>query len=248
MKKIILAIILVAGLAYGAKTLWFDRADNPVERSDTSVASQEPQLPDVEKVEFDKTLYSIDQTGSIWLIVNKDRPIGMDYVPAGLRDVGVPRFPGKPLSELQLATQAAKAVEELVAAAKADGVEMMIGSGYRSYSVQEFYYNNYVKTYGQAEADKFSAKPGSSEHQTGLAVDMAAIDQACYLEICFETTAAGKWLAENAHTHGFIIRYPKGKSGITGYQYEPWHLRFVGAALADELHDSGLTMEEFFEL
>jgi len=132
--------------------------------------------------------------------------------------------------------------------AKNDGIDLMLGSGYRSYDVQAFYYNNYVNTYGQAEADRFSARPGTSEHQTGLALDVSGIDRVCYLEVCFEEQPAGKWVADNAHKFGFIIRYPEGKESITGYQYEPWHLRYVGQELATELNSLSLTMEEFFEI
>jgi D-alanyl-D-alanine carboxypeptidase len=134
----------------------------------------------------------------------------------------------------------------MVKDAKKDGANLMIGSGYRSYDVQQFYYDNYVATYGQAEADKFSAKPGTSEHQTGLSLDFANTSQKCYLEICFENTHEGKWLKNNASKYGFILRYPKDKDDITGYQYEPWHFRYVGTDLAEQLAEENQTLEEFF--
>ena len=109
------------------------------------------------------------------------------------------------------------------------------------------YYSNYVKTYGQAAADTFSAKPGHSEHQTGLAVDLTTADQYCRLERCFGDTAAGKWLAANTPAYGFILRYPDGKEAATGYTYEPWHFRYVGPEFAKALVESGLTLDEASE-
>ena len=91
----------------------------------------------------------------------------------------------------------------------------------------------------QKERDKVSARPGFSEHQTGLAIDINSLDES------FENTVAGKWLAENSSKYGFILRYPKGKEGITGYNYEPWHLRYVGKKLATYLYKHNLVFEEY---
>ena len=110
------------------------------------------------------------------------------------------------------------------------------------------FYDAYAARDGQAAADRYSARPGTSEHQTGLSFDVTAADGSCHLEVCFENTPEGLWVAENAHLFGFVIRYPEGKENITGYQYEPWHLRYVGPALAEQLHDTGQTLEEFFDL
>ena len=102
-------------------------------------------------------------------------------------------------------------------------------------------YNGYVSQYGQAQADTFSARPGHSEHQTGLAVDLGNSNNSCALEICFGDTAGGLWLAANAADYGFIVRYPQGKEADTGYQYEPWHLRFLGVDTAKAVVASGKT-------
>lgn len=135
-------------------------------------------------------------------------------------------------------------LEKLVAAARAAGVTLRVGSGYRSYATQASLFASYARRHGEAAASRFSSRPGHSEHQSGLAVDFAGADQTCWVDNCFEGTAAGKWLAAHAHEYGFILRYPKGKESITGYQYEPWHFRYVGRELAGALHQSGLTMEE----
>ena len=134
------------------------------------------------------------------------------------------------------------AFAKMQAAAKNDGRSLSICSGFRSYSYQATLYNNYVARDGKAAADTYSARPGHSEHQTGLAADIN------YAGDWFNTTPEAKWLAENCHKYGFIIRYPKGKDDITGYKYEGWHVRYLGEELAGLVHDSGLTLEEYFAI
>lgn len=124
-------------------------------------------------------------------------------------------------------------------AASAAGFSMPLISGYRSYQTQTNLYNNYVAQYGESIANTFSAKPGHSEHQTGLAFDVGSIDNN------YGNTPAGTWLAQNAHKYGFIIRYPKGKEWITGYQYEPWHIRYLGTSVATDIYNKGVCLEEY---
>lgn len=119
------------------------------------------------------------------------------------------------------------------------GLNLKLVSGFRSYNTQANLYNNYVKINGQAKADTFSAKPGHSEHQTGLAFDVGSTKGA------FAYTNESKWLSENCHLYGFIIRYPLGKTNITGYIYEPWHVRYLGVDTATKVKQSGLTLEEY---
>ena len=112
-------------------------------------------------------------------------------------------------------------------------------SGYRSYDYQAQLYNGYVARDGKEAADRYSAQPGKSEHQTGLAFDVGSIDNN------YGETAAGRWLAAHCADYGFILRYPPGKEHITGYMYEPWHIRYVGASTARAIMSSGLTLEEY---
>lgn len=137
-------------------------------------------------------------------------------------------------------SEAYSAYINLKNAAQNAGFSMPLISGFRSYDTQVGLYNRYVRTYGQATADTFSARPGHSEHQTGLAFDVGSIDNN------YGNTSAGKWLANNCHKFGFIIRYPIGKQNITGYQYEPWHIRYLGNPLATNVYNSGLCLEEYF--
>jgi D-alanyl-D-alanine carboxypeptidase len=196
---------------------------------------------------FNKNQYSLTDPYSIWVVVNKPLPLKpIDYAPSDLVAPDVPlRVPGNESMKVRKAPAAA--LEKMFADAKAAGLNLMLASGYRSYSYQVGLYNGYMKSQGQASADQTSARPGHSEHQTGLAADIEPASKVCELEICFGQLPEGKWLAENAYKYGFIIRYTEDKVAVTGYEYEPWHVRYVGASLAAELQKTGVkTLEEFF--
>ncbi len=138
-----------------------------------------------------------------------------------------------------LDSETESAFNTLSEAAANEGLDIYLSSGFRSYETQARIYGSYVDSYGQESADTFSARPGYSEHQTGLAIDVNTIDDS------FAGTPEAEWLANHAHEYGFIIRYPKGKESITGYKYEPWHIRYLGVEKATEVYNSGLTLEEF---
>ncbi len=125
-------------------------------------------------------------------------------------------------------------------AAAREGLNIYISSGFRSYETQNRLYNNYVAKDGKAEADRYSARAGHSEHQTGLCFDLNSIDDS------FAATPEGEWVAKHAWEYGFIIRYPKGKEDVTGYMYESWHLRYLGKEFAKKVYDSGLCLEEYY--
>ena len=157
------------------------------------------------------------------LVVNKTYPLPSSYAPGW-------------------ETEASGPLWEMISAAKSEGVKLWMTSGYRSYYDQQYIYNGYVKRDGQEEADTYSARPGHSEHQTGLAYDLND------LTWDFGETPEGIWVAENCHKYGFILRYPAGKEEITGYKYEPWHIRYVGVEKATEIYESGLCLEEFLNI
>jgi LAS superfamily LD-carboxypeptidase LdcB len=168
------------------------------------------------------------------LIVNKSYGISPDYNPGLNNNVKI---------------QAEKMFKD----AKNSNFNMYIGSGFRSYKKQNKLYNNYVKIDGKKSADTYSARPGHSEHQTGLAIDVCASDMISGIKYpCvnskFDNTPPAKWLNDNAHKYGFIIRYPKGKNNETGYKYESWHLRYVGVELATKLYNNGnwITVESYY--
>lgn len=200
---------------------------------------------------FNSALYSTDAAASLWAIVNKQHPLDPKaYTPADLVVPTLPLRANITASEKYLRGDMATALETLAAAAAADGVTLNLQSGYRSYVFQTNLYNRYVQQQGQAVADTQSARPGFSEHQTGLAADLGGTtNPACNVAQCYATTVEGKWLAANAYRFGFIIRYPADKQAVTGYEYEPWHIRFVGPELSQEMNTKGITtLEEFFNV
>lgn len=190
---------------------------------------------------------SIDDPTSLWVIANKQRPLPYNYRPS----LTIPHIrlqQSLAAESMQVSSVAAPDLERMFQSMQHAGLQPVLVSGFRSAPTQKQLYENYVAQYGQAEADRFSARPGTSEHQTGLAIDVGRVGDTCTLDACFGTTAEGLWLAAHAHEYGFIVRYPDGKEHITGYKYEPWHLRYVGGELATTLFSSGKTMEEHFNL
>lgn len=210
----------------------------------TPAPSATPE-PSPEAPAFDRGAHSIDDPASIWVVSNKQRPLSpADFAPDDLdMPVGVENEFAQPLR-----APAARAAEEFVGAAAEAGHTVRIISAYRDYATQVSLYDGYVARDGQEAADTYSARPGHSEHQTGLVIDLDDFGS-CYLAECFGETPAGAWLAEHAAEHGFIVRYPAGQEAVTGFMPEPWHFRFVGPELAQEMQRTGVsTLEEFFEL
>ena len=185
-----------------------------------------------------------EDPSNVWTLVNKGRAIPTDYTPSDLIVASVSTRANSTADEKRIRQIIDGPMTELFAAAQEQGRSLMIGSAYRSATTQDSLFNTYVARVGYEQADKYSAHPGHSEHQTGLAVDISTTSQQCYLSECFIGTADGQWLAENAYKYGFHLRYPKGKEAITGYNFEPWHYRYVGIGLATALHQSGLTLDE----
>lgn len=233
-----LLIVIIVVAAGG----WWFIAGNPDKQPQNS--------PNKTEQHFDKKQQSLDDPASFWVITNKRRPLQpTNYSPNDLTTPDIPlRLTAKD-EEMKLRVEPAAALSNLFEAAKKDGVSLMVSSAYRSYSFQKGLYNRYVSQQGRAVADTQSARPGHSEHQTGLAVDVEPASRKCEVEACFAHTPEGKWVAEHAHEYGFIIRYGDGQQGTTGYIYEPWHLRYVGKSLAAEIHKEGNpTLEDFFGL
>lgn len=210
--------------------------------------SASPSIVSSEASEKSDTMAQLNDPTSVSVVVNKLRPLPDGYAPADLVTPNVPLRLGKGEPEMQLRREAAQALEQLVAAAKAQGIILLLTSGYRSQAEQTKLYNYYVEQKGSAAADTDSARPGYSEHQTGLAADLGRVDRQCEVQTCFGDTPEGKWLAANAANYGFVIRYLPDKDNSTGYTYEPWHIRYVGQGLATKVHTAGKTLEEFFDL
>lgn len=173
------------------------------------------------------------------VLVNKQYPL----VPKKY----VPRLTAVPGTGIRLQPPAAKAYKKLVSAARKDGVNIKLTSGYRSYAVQKGLLDKYTRAYGSAHAKRIAAAPGTSEHQTGLAIDVGNHSRVCALQACFATTKVGSWMARNAPKYGFILRYPKGMEKVTGYNYEPWHFRYVGVTQSKSIaRTKAKTLEHFY--
>ncbi len=184
-----------------------------------------------------------DTTNYYLMIVNKKKNILSTFRPIDLVDITA-NHSGN-VKYIDRKTN--KALVKMFADAKEDGITLRVVSGYRSFDYQVNLFDKYVRKDGYEKANKYSALPGQSEHQTGLAVDVDNNSDKKYtVSVKFEETDAFKWLTKNAYKYGFILRYPKGKEDITGYSYEPWHYRYVGDIdIAKEISDNNLTLEEY---
>lgn len=188
-----------------------------------------------------ETTADITTTDSLTMLVNKNHRLSESYVPTDLVTVDLPST-----RDTQLRSAAAAGLTKLFDAASEAGLELYCCSGYRSYETQSELYDWNVSTYGVEGADLVSAQPGKSEHQLGLAMDVTSASVDFDLLESFGTTAEGQFIKDNAYKYGFIVRYPQGKTDITGYAYEPWHLRYLGVDVATDIYNSGKTMEEYF--
>lgn len=180
------------------------------------------------------------------ILVNKFNPISKDYK---ANDMTIPSVAfgnvGNNMVQYQR-KEVSESLERMFEAAKNEGINLIAISGYRSYKYQETIYSNEINNVGEIEANKYVAKPGTSEHQTGLAMDLLS-DEYMELDEGFEDTEGFSWLKNNMSKYGFILRYPRGKEIITGYSYEPWHIRYVGTKAATEIMEAGITLEEYLD-
>lgn len=239
--------ILYAGLALtliALTGLAFYQIINVSGSPQNGVVKGRPEAP---TSSFDKKQYSTRDPSSIWIVVNKQHPLDpKSFSPTDLLIPHVPvRVPGN--ETMQLRRAAGSALENMFVEASKQGLSLMLASGYRSYNYQVNLYNGYVASSGLAQADSQSARPGYSEHQTGLAADIEPTTKKCELEQCFAATPEGQWLLANSYTYGYILRYTPSGQKVTGYDSEPWHYRYVGSQLATEIHSRQIpTLEKFF--
>lgn len=196
----------------------------------------------------DRFSYVKNEPNSIHVMLNKKNalPEGFKTQNLVVPDIKFPFTHETPKKYMR--KEAAEALTKLCAAAEADGHTIYGISGYRSYETQKNLYNMYVNRDGQESADKYSSKPGHSEHQSGLVMDVSSKDGKFDLLESFGDLPEGKWIAENSHKYGFVVRYLKDKVDITGYAYEPWHLRYVGEEVATYMYENNLCFEEFYDI
>lgn len=188
--------------------------------------------------EHDFEAYTRDPTSPL-VLVNEHHPLQpRDYTPQDLVAVNG--------TGTEMVPVAAAALKKLLAAARSDGHQLIVESAYRSYDYQVGLFRRYTNMYGEAYASKISARPGTSEHQLGLSADIGLASGECSLKACLADLPAGKWAAAHAADFGFIIRYPEGLQETTGYNFEPWHLRYVGTTAARQMREQGIdTFEQY---
>lgn len=187
----------------------------------------------------------VDKSSEYLKLVNKTHAVESREEPDDLVQLKTGTKEGVTTEHDQLRRVPAKYFVQLVKGGKAQGLEFVATSAYRPYAYQKSLHERYAAKDGAVKANTYSAKPGYSEHETGLCLDVSSPSVNYSLTEAYGTTTEGKWLANNAHKYGFIIRYPKGKEKITGYDYEPWHLRYVGKAAAKEIYEKEITLEEY---
>ena len=182
--------------------------------------------------------------GDVLVLVNKLHAISKYYEPTDMVAINGSYTTNQ---GLEMKEDAYKAFKKMRKAARADGIYFKICSAYRTYETQKWLYKNYLNTMGRELRDIRSAAPGRSEHHTGYAIDLVTKSTGWTLTQDFAKTDEGKWIKKNCAKYGYIIRYPKGKTDITGYDYEPWHLRYVGVDVAKEITKQGITLEEYLK-
>lgn len=231
------------------KDLGKDTNMNESTNTPTVEPSEEPTVEPTPEVTIDPTPSEqtddtrFTSTDSYLIIANKKHKLPDGYVPSDLVALTVPVT-----YEMYMKSVAAEALSNMFAAANAAGLNPVATSAYRSEEYQRELYDSYVQRDGQEAADTYSSRPGYSDHQTGLTVDITCASIDYKLNQSFENTPEGQWLAQHAHEYGFIMRYPNGKEAITGYTYEPWHFRYIGVEEATALYntDPNMTMEEYY--
>lgn len=188
----------------------------------------------------------VAQPELISVLVNKQNKLPENYAPDDLVYPDVRFLFEEKIEKRMMREEAAEALEDMFAAAKDDGIHLAGVSAYRSHVTQTALFARYVKKDGKEKALTYSAYPGTSEHETGLAIDVSGSSGKCAVQDCFADTDESDWLKEHVYDYGFIIRYPEGKETITGYQYEPWHLRYVGKEISLAIKESGDSLEEYY--
>lgn len=240
MKRIMAVLLVIMIGVFGYGTVKERRSE---ETAVVPVPSETP-LPTATPSPTPEPTPEIDfhDTSSLLVVANKANRLPEGYEPSDLVRPNV-----RSSADWLLREPAARALEEMFAGAEKEGIYLILGSAYRSAAYQSQLWNGYAAQYGADRADRISSRPGYSDHQTGLAVDIVQ-NQGNDFNEAFEDTAAAKWLHAHAQEYGWIMRYPKGKEDITGYAYEPWHFRYIGKEYAEAIYavDEWETFEEYF--
>lgn len=267
-RNVLPIVIIVAGALFSASAIaWFWLNDWDVEKSakrveevvggnnpsegheppESLVGKEKDEEDDGEEALGKKPREELTTEEAIQYIEGQKLPTEPTYVDGIL--IANKRNPLPSTFEPGESKEAREAFERMAAAASLENIHLTAFSTYRSFDYQTGLYERYVQRDGVEEADRYSARPGYSEHQTGLAFDIGEVNrEQDWASSSFGETEAGKWLAEHAHLYGFVMRYPAGKESITGYMHESWHFRYVGEVIAKDIYKNESTLEEYLEL
>ena len=241
-----LVVLLLAGLSLGGWVVLTVQDTHILYNEASAINSATPAV--VVSVDIgDRTVHvpswEFFRSGALWSLVTTSRPLNQDFVPS-LEPITVATSSE---GDMRLRPETNRALTQLFAAAQDSDVELMVSSAYRSAADQQAVYDQYLSTRGRAYVNAYVAKPGTSEHQSGYAVDIASASKECTADsdICTLAPNGIAWLEQHAPQYGFIQRYPAGKQSITGVAGEAWHYRYVGTTLARALSDNGFTLDEF---
>jgi D-alanyl-D-alanine carboxypeptidase len=257
-KKIYTAGAMAALLSLSACTQWpwISQSNNtPKQQQKESSSQSDTPKQSGKSSSSGKNISAMTQTGihvvadpsSALVLVNKYFKLPDDYVPKDLVDLNVPFIFSGRSEKKKMQAIAAKPLREMFSAAKKDGIQLAGVSAYRSHKTQVALFNYYVQRDGEKKALDYSARPGTSEHETGLAIDVSGINGKYAATQEFGKTPEAKWLAQHAQDFGFIVRYPEGKESVTGYEYEAWHLRYVGLPASHKMAAADQTLEEYLK-
>ncbi len=251
--KILLSLLLVAILPFAcfAQSSDLEKIDTVLSkmsaraRSEIKISDKEAFLSDLKAV-FDEEKNFTQDDLSPYFLIDKKHNVSADYVPRDMVLLENNTLFNVNKPNMTLRRDAYKSLQEMCKAALSDGVKLLVSSAYRSYSYQERLFNNYVRADGLEAAERYSARPGTSQHQLGMAIDFGSITDD------FADTKMGRWVYNNAARFGWTLSFPKGYEDITGYQWECWHFRYVGNSAAKMQKkyfcDIQQYMLEFFDL
>lgn len=245
-RTLIVSIILGTSYIFISKVIKFSNASiNTLNEKNNEVIDNKSNADNNKSNEVIDVISNLDSNNEYLKLINRTNSVDSDYEPDDLVTPNIRLQTASDTTAL-VRREVANALEDMFNDAKKVGINLIGISGYRPYDYQKVIYNNKISRDGVKEANKYVAKPGTSEHQSGLVMDILSTEYT-NLDEGFENTNAYKWLSKNMSKYGFILRYPKGKESITGYQYEPWHLRYVGVDAAKDISEKQLTLEEYLE-
>ncbi len=235
-RSLFILVLLIAALA--AAVIYYSGQEEPAAYA----------LPKTLPLRIKSESYGLERVNwkddEYLILVNKTHPLPQDYWPEDMVQVEY-RVTGFGKETGWMRPVASEALSKLIEAADAEGYKIAVRTAFRSYDYQKNLFNSYAAREGEAKANRYSARPGESEHQSGLCCDVSSPSVSWQLSYQYGETAEGKWLYDHAHEFGYIVRYLQEKEDITGYVYEPWHIRYVGVEHATAMWEQNLTLEEY---